>query len=74
MTPPQRLARRIVLGMLAHLHSGQLTIVEGGERLVFGHGSPQATVKVRRSAGRRRCARAPPSLPLPASLCLGGGR
>ena len=47
MTPPQRLARRIVLGMLAHLHSGQLTIVEGGERLVFGHGSPQATVKVR---------------------------
>ena len=47
MTASQRLARRVVLGLLAHLHSGQLTIVEDGGRLVFGHGSPQATVEVR---------------------------
>jgi cyclopropane-fatty-acyl-phospholipid synthase len=47
MTPGQRLARRVVLELLAHLNSGQLTIVEGRERLVFGHGSPQATVEVR---------------------------
>ena len=46
MTPAQRLARRIVLGLLDHLRSGQLTIVEDGKRLVFGHGSPQATVEI----------------------------
>jgi cyclopropane-fatty-acyl-phospholipid synthase len=47
MTAPQRLARRVALGLLAHLRSGQLTIVEDGERLVFGQGSPQATVEIR---------------------------
>lgn len=47
MTLGQRLARRIALGLLARLRSGRLTIVEDGERLVFGHGSPQATVEVR---------------------------
>ena len=47
MTAGQRVARRIVLGLLAHLRAGQLTIVEGEQRLVLGHGSPQATVEVR---------------------------
>ena len=47
MTVVQRLARRIVLGLLARLPSGQLTIVEGERRLVLGHGSPRATVQVR---------------------------
>jgi len=47
MTVAQRVARGIVLGLLARLRSGQLTIVEGERRLVLGHGSPQATVQVR---------------------------
>ena len=47
MTAGQRLARRIVLGLLQHLRSGQLTLVEEERRLVLGHGSPQATVQVR---------------------------
>jgi cyclopropane-fatty-acyl-phospholipid synthase len=47
MTPRQRLARRTALGLLTRLRSGRLTIVEDGERLVFGQGSPQATVEVR---------------------------
>ncbi len=40
------MARSIVLALLAHLRAGQLTLVEGRQRLVFGHGSPQATVEV----------------------------
>jgi cyclopropane-fatty-acyl-phospholipid synthase len=40
-------ARRIVLGLLAHLREGQLTIVDGRQRLRLGRGSPQATVEVR---------------------------
>jgi cyclopropane-fatty-acyl-phospholipid synthase len=47
VTPSQRVARRIVLGLLGHLRSGQLTIVEDNQRLVLGRGSPQATVEVR---------------------------
>jgi cyclopropane-fatty-acyl-phospholipid synthase len=47
MTSSQHVARRIVLGLLGHLRSGQLTIVEGNQRLVLGRGSPQATVEVR---------------------------
>jgi cyclopropane-fatty-acyl-phospholipid synthase len=47
MTVMQRLARRIVLGLLSRLRSGQLTIVEEQQRLVLGHGSPRATVEVR---------------------------
>jgi cyclopropane-fatty-acyl-phospholipid synthase len=47
MKAGQRMARSIVLGLLAHLREGQLTIVEGQQRLVLGHGSPQATVEVR---------------------------
>ena len=46
MTAMQRIARRIVLGLLQRLRSGQLTIVEEGRRLVLGRGSPQATVQV----------------------------
>ncbi len=47
MTATQRMARRIVLGLLTHLRDGQLTIVEGKQRLTLGHGSPQATVEAR---------------------------
>jgi len=47
MTAGQRMARSIVLGLLAHLREGQLTIVEGRQRLTLGRGSPQATVEVR---------------------------
>ena len=47
MTARQRMARRIVLGLLSRLRDGQLTIVEGNQRLTFGHGGPQTTVEVR---------------------------
>ena len=41
------LARRIVLGLLARIHEGRLTLVEDGRRLEFGSGAPSATVHVR---------------------------
>jgi cyclopropane-fatty-acyl-phospholipid synthase len=47
VTVAQRVARGIALGVLAHLRSGQLTVVEGEHRQVLGHGSPQGTVQVR---------------------------
>ncbi len=40
-------ARRIVCALLARIESGQLTVVEGPRRRVFGAGSPQATIVVR---------------------------
>jgi cyclopropane-fatty-acyl-phospholipid synthase len=40
-------ARRPVLALLARIHSGRLTVCEGGRRHVFGSGTPQATVVVR---------------------------
>jgi cyclopropane-fatty-acyl-phospholipid synthase len=46
VTARQRMARSIVLALLARLRAGQLTLVEGRQRLVFGHGSPQATFEV----------------------------
>ncbi|MEA2382201.1 MAG: cyclopropane-fatty-acyl-phospholipid synthase [Solirubrobacteraceae bacterium] len=42
-----RAARRVVLAVLARLHTGQLTIVEGGRRHVLGAGTPRAVVEVR---------------------------
>jgi cyclopropane-fatty-acyl-phospholipid synthase len=50
MTAAQRIARCIVLSLLKRLRAGQLTIVEGGRRLVLGCGRPQATVQVRSPA------------------------
>ena len=47
MTVMQRIARRVVLGLLGRLRAGQLTVLEGERRLVLGHGSPRATVRVR---------------------------
>ena len=47
MTAGQRIARRIALGLLARVRSGQLTVVEDSRRLVLGRGSPQALVRVR---------------------------
>src|SRR4051794_32635522 len=44
MTP---VARRIALFVLRRIRSGQLTVVDGDERLVFGSGAPQATVVIR---------------------------
>ncbi|MDA0182826.1 cyclopropane-fatty-acyl-phospholipid synthase family protein [Solirubrobacter phytolaccae] len=42
----ERVARRLVVALLERIESGQLTLVEGGARRVFGSGSPQATVVV----------------------------
>ena len=42
----ERVARRLVVALLERIESGQLTLVEGGSRRVFGSGSPQATVVV----------------------------
>ena len=42
----QRVARQIVSGLLARIGSGQLVVVEDGERRVFGSGAPTATVHV----------------------------
>jgi len=41
------IARSLVFGLLRRIESGRLTVVEGSERHVFGHGSPQATVVIR---------------------------
>jgi cyclopropane-fatty-acyl-phospholipid synthase len=38
--------RRVVLALLKRIESGQLTVIEDGRRLVFGSGTPQATVVV----------------------------
>jgi cyclopropane-fatty-acyl-phospholipid synthase len=43
----QNTARRVALGLLRRIHDGQLTIVEGDRRKVFGSGAPQATVVIR---------------------------
>jgi len=43
----ERAARRVVLGLLARLHSGRLEIVEGDRRHAFGTGSPRGVVEVR---------------------------
>ena len=43
----RRVARGLVCALLERIESGQLTLVEDGERRVFGSGSPQATVVVR---------------------------
>ena len=43
----ERVARRLVVALLERIESGQLTLVEGGSRRVFGSGSPQATVVIR---------------------------
>jgi cyclopropane-fatty-acyl-phospholipid synthase len=42
-----RLARSLATAVLERLHVGQVTIVEGGRRRVFGSGAPAATVLVR---------------------------
>ena len=41
-----RLARKLVLSILRRIDVGRLTIVEGGERLSFGRGAPEATVSI----------------------------
>lgn len=45
----RRLSRRMVSVVLRRLRVGSLTIVEGGERRVYGSGTPSATVHVRSS-------------------------
>ena len=49
----ERLARKIVLSVLAHIEVGRLTVVEGGERLSFGRGAPEATVCIQDPAAWR---------------------
>ncbi len=41
-----RIARRIVLALLGRIHTGQLVVLDGDERHVFGRGSPCATVEI----------------------------
>jgi cyclopropane-fatty-acyl-phospholipid synthase len=43
----ERTARTIVLSILRRIEVGRLTVVEDGERLVFGRGAPEATVVIR---------------------------
>jgi cyclopropane-fatty-acyl-phospholipid synthase len=45
-TAMQRVARRIVLGLLRGLRAGRLTILAEDRRVVFGEGAPCATVQV----------------------------
>jgi cyclopropane-fatty-acyl-phospholipid synthase len=40
------LAREVMFALLRRAQGGQLTVVEGSERKVFGSGAPQATVEV----------------------------
>jgi cyclopropane-fatty-acyl-phospholipid synthase len=42
-----RLARKLVLSILRRIDVGRLTIVDGGERLSFGRGAPEATVCIK---------------------------
>ncbi len=42
-----RVARGLVCALLERIESGQLTLVENGQRRIFGAGSPQATVVIR---------------------------
>jgi cyclopropane-fatty-acyl-phospholipid synthase len=49
----ERLARKIVLSVLAHIEVGRLTVVERGERLSFGRGAPEATVCIQDPAAWR---------------------
>lgn len=42
-----RLSRRMVSILLARIEVGSLVVIEGGERRVYGSGSPMATVRVR---------------------------
>ena len=53
----ERVARRLVIALLERVESGQLTVVEGDRRRVFGAGSPQATVVVHDPALWRALAR-----------------
>jgi cyclopropane-fatty-acyl-phospholipid synthase len=47
MTSGQRVARRVVMGVFATIAEGELTVVEGPRRSVFGSGAPRAVVEVR---------------------------
>jgi cyclopropane-fatty-acyl-phospholipid synthase len=47
VTFSDRIARLIVLGLLSHMKAGQLTLVEGDQRRVYGTGAPKATVVIR---------------------------
>ena len=46
MTPAQHVAKRVVLMLLRRLRAGQLTVLDGDRRVVFGEGAPRATVQV----------------------------
>jgi cyclopropane-fatty-acyl-phospholipid synthase len=41
-----RLARRLVLALFSRMHGGELTVLEGGERLVFGELLPERPLRV----------------------------
>ncbi|QEC49579.1 class I SAM-dependent methyltransferase [Baekduia soli] len=43
----ERAARAVVLSILRRIEVGRLTVVEGPQRHVFGHGAPEATMSIR---------------------------
>ena len=63
----ERVARGLVVALLERIESGQLTLVEGGSRRVFGSGSPQATVVVHDPASGRAARAAARGWPSPTS-------
>lgn len=50
-------SRRIVLSVLRRIKTGELTIADGDQRLVFGTGEPKATVEIRSSKVWRKLLR-----------------
>ena len=40
------LGRKLLLRQLAQLHTGSVTLIEGADQYVFGHGLPQVQIKV----------------------------
>ncbi len=47
MSVRQRIARRVALGLLARVHRGRLTVIDGPDRRVIGRGDQHAVVQVR---------------------------
>jgi cyclopropane-fatty-acyl-phospholipid synthase len=51
------IARDLAMAILGHIHTGQLTVIEGSRRTVLGSGAPQATVHIHDPAAWTRILR-----------------
>jgi cyclopropane-fatty-acyl-phospholipid synthase len=51
------IARLIVLSVLRRLKTGELTLIDGDERLIFGSGAPRATVEIKSKKAWRKLLR-----------------